>query len=495
MTFETCSHLYIGDVRAAGSVSAYWQERRGGLITPSIPGHSMATALVALGFAVGGKIDDAELMADRAMNRGKKFSGALATWAQCHVYDAKGRVSEGISALSNFDGMRNYEGAGFLFFDCRLSGYGARFSLDREERGRGKSSALRLYENNFDRVLGYSGFSEGQPWRQPRQRAPLPWKETKAIETGDSSSSSSSSPSFFDRILGRKQNEPQEKLPDYELLIQQVNYPSTKYDGWEPSAEDVLTWLPPTPQLLSDATLLLLRFTFNGTISNRNARWDNIKNAWAAMLDIHREHGSSRSLSFCPLASVVASLLFPPHETGGDRIGTGRLAEGLHLLGELLKLGNPETYEQKQTAVREIVAERSPSFWLPADENERPKWKTVVDLISSAVDGLDYVDPNATGGAFRASPSLRFQTWDFEARPLLEHSIVFAACKSGDTESLCLARSICSQGVTLRGNSPEEWWRYSIVLGLLGDEVGSEDALTTSVNTGGGQGSKSFKGF
>jgi hypothetical protein len=41
----------------------------------------------------------------------------------------------------------------------------------------------------------------------------------------------------------------------------------------------------------------------------------------------------------------------------------------------------------------------------------------------------------------------------------------------------------------LRSNSPEEWWRYSIVLGLLGDEVGSEDALNFSINFGGGQGS------
>jgi hypothetical protein len=41
--------------------------------------------------------------------------------------------------------------------------------------------------------------------------------------------------------------------------------------------------------------------------------------------------------------------------------------------------------------------------------------------------------------------------------------------------------------VTLRPNSPEEWWRYSIVLGLLGDEVGSGTALEASINFGGGQ--------
>ena len=55
-------------------------------------------------------------------------------------------------------------------------------------------------------------------------------------------------------------------------------------------------------------------------------------------------------------------------------------------------------------------------------------------------------------------------------------------------ESVSLARSVCSQGVTLRPNSPEEWWRYSIVLGLLGDDVASEDALAASLSFGGGQG-------
>jgi hypothetical protein len=446
----------------------------------------MVASLMALGFAVGGKIEEAEYTADRAMNKGRKICGALATWAQCHIFDAKGRVAEGISALSNFDGIRNYEGAGFLFFDCRLSGYGARFSLDREERGRGKSSALRLYEDNFERVLTYSGFSEGQHWRQPLQRAPLAWKESKniAIEGG------SPKRSFFDNILGRNDVDPKEKL-DYDLIIQQVNYPSTKFDGWEPAAEDVLTWLPPTPQFLSDATLLCLRFTLNGTISNRNARWDNIRNAWASMLDIHREHGSTQNLSFCPLACVTASILFPPEETGGANIGTGRLAEGLYKMGELLKLGNPESDEEKQTAVRERIAERSPNFWFPSNDQEKQEWKKVVDHISSAIDGLDCLENSTDEESWRANPSLRFRAWDFEARPLLEHAVVYSACKSGDIDCLCLARSICSHGVTIRCNSPEEWWRYSIVLGLLGDEVGSEDALNNSINLGGGQGARS----
>ena len=117
----------------------------------------------------------------------------------------------------------------------------------------------------------------------------------------------------------------------------------------------------------------------------------------------------------------------------------------------------------------------------------------IVDHLSSALDGFDYNSDENSGGPTTnlANTARRFQAWDFEARPIFEHAICFAACKSGDTDCLCLARSICSQGVTLRQNSPEEWWRYSIVLGLLGDEVGSEDALNNSINFGSGQGARS----
>lgn len=446
----------------------------------------MVSSLMALGLAVAGRDEDADQMAARAMKQGRSVCGGLATWAQAHVFDARGRIAEGISACANFDGIANYEGSGYLFFDCRLSGYGARFSLDREERGRGKSAALRLYEANFERVLGYSGFSEGQPWMRPLQKAPISWAVKKSLDGGDVST-----PSFFDRMLGRTTAQQKDEL-DYELVVKQVNFPSSKYDGWEPSCEDVLTWLPPTPAILSDATMLLLRFTLNGTISARNARWDNIRNGWSAMLDIQKKHGDGSGLTFCPLMCVSASLLFPPSLTGGDQIGSGRLAEGLYLMGEMLKLGNPTTEQEKSTSVRERVAENDPNFWLPATVETRQEWKTILKHLSSAIDGYDFpIEDNENTKYGRADVSQRFQAWDFEARPIFEHAICYAACKSGDTECLLLARSICSQGVTLRPNAPEEWWRYSIVLGLLGDEIGSEDALNNSINFGSGQGGKS----
>lgn len=442
----------------------------------------MAMALMAVGFAVGGHVNDAEQMTEGALSQGKKVAGGLASWAKTYIYDFKGRVSEGISALANIDGIDNYEGSGFLFFESRLGGYGARFSLDREERGRGKSKALRLYGSNFERVLGYSGYSEGRPWTQPKTKAPLSWvvSEFKSIDDG-----SSTSEMFYSYFFGTSKKK--DRDDNKQIVVQDDNTPSSRLDPWEPSCEDVLTWLPPTPSFVSDATLLLLRFTLNGTISPRNARWDNVRNAWATTLDIQRKY-ERRPFKFDPLASISASLLFDPSETGGDLVGNGRLAKGLYKMGQMLKLGKVSSSEESQTSVRELIAELSPDFWLPTKDGDKEQWRDILLHMASAIDGVDFFDED--GGNEFASPQLRFQHWDFEIRPIVEHAVVFAACKAGDIDSLSLARAICSRGVTLRPSSPEEWWRYSIVLGLLGDEVASENALYTSINVGGGQGSR-----
>lgn len=489
-------------------MASYWYERRGGLIRPSLPGHAMASSLISLGLAVGGRQTEAEPMAEMAMYRGRNVCGGLATWAQAHIFDAGGRVSEGISALSNFDGKVNYEGTGLLFFDCRLGGYGARFSLDREERGRGKSAALRLYEANFDRVLEYSGFATGQPWRKPLKRSPIAWVRPQPVDRPQRLTSG-----ILQRWLGlgdssSKKKEDQDDNESFEIVTLQDSTPSLHLDdSWVPSCEDVLTWLPPTPALVSDATLLLLRFTLNGTISPRNARWDKVRSAWRVLLDMHKEYGDDdprrSTLAYFPLGCATASILFPPSETGADQCNFDRLAHGLHQMGKLLQLGDATLESEKTTAIRELIAERSPDFWLPVDgENNKDvqkEWRQVVIDLASAVDGgvLPDEDEEATQASsalciptHESKASFRFSAWDFEARPLLEHAICYAACKAGDVDSLSLARSICSMGVTLRPVSPEEWWRYSIVLGLLGDQVGSEDALQTSILTGGGQGAR-----
>jgi hypothetical protein len=481
----------IGDKKAAsrasGSVAAYWHERRGGLIRPSLPGHSIAESLIALGFAVNGRHEEAELMATQAMKRGRKVCGGLATWVQAYVFDAGGRTAEGISALANGDGIANYEGCGLLFFESHLGGYGARFALDREERGRGKSQALRLYEANFERVLHYSGFGEGRPWKTPQQKAPLGWIKQTPIGSGDDSASKDKG-SFLQNLFSATNKNANEE--EYEIILKGENSPSRKVEGWEPTCEDVLTWIPPTPKLLSDATLLLWRFTLNGTMSAKNGRWENMRNAWIALIDIERKHRDSPPLQFCPIASLASSMLVDPADTGAEYVGNGRLARGLYKMGTLLKLGRTTDGPVESTAIREPIAERDPEFWLPVNSELQKEWKDVVDSLTSALDGYIYPSDEEDSLANVMDTNNRLEAWDFEARPILEHAIVYASCKAGDIESLSVARSICSQGVTLRASSPEEWWRYSIVLGLLGDEIASEDALYTSINVGGGQGSR-----
>ena len=405
-----------------------------------------------------------------------------------HIFDSEGRIAEGISYLANSDGILNYEGCGLLFFDCRLSGYGALYSIDREQRGRGHSAALRLYERNFQRILDYSGFSRGRRWAKPERKAPFAWVQR------DNDSERSKTATFFNKMLGRGTDKGDETDNETQIVVRETLPPSLDFETWEPSCEDVLTWLPPTPPLLTEATLLLFRLTLNGTVSTKDARWESIRNAWNTTLEIEKDgnpNSSSRpTLKHFPLASLSASILLPVHETGGDQVGNGRLSAGLHKLGELLKLGDlAMDGEEKSKDLRIVIADREPDFWLPATEDLRKEWKEVVDHIASALEGTDPDYPDGDVDE-KANRSLRFQSWDFEARPILEHAICYAACRSGDTESLSFARSICSQGVTLRKMSPEEWWRYSIVLGLLGDQVASEDALATSVNVGSGQGQR-----
>ena len=397
-----------------------------------------------------------------------------------------------------------------LFFDTILSGYGVRFALDREERGRGKSAGLRLYDTNYERVLDYSGFSKGQAWETPSIPAPLGWKKSKF-------DSSDKPRSFVGRLLGNHRedsndhnnvNERNITEGEDDIVLQgDTSLSYFKKENWNPSCEDVLTWMPPTPQLLSDATLLLLRLTLNGTIASSNYRWDSIRNAWTAMLDVQRKYGNSFiTFEFYPLVSVTASLMATPDNAGAVSGATGRLAKGLHKMGELLNLGDvsPSVSDDDRknaltkadsylssVIIREIVAEKDPAFWLPVTEDSKKKdWKIVLNLLSSAIDGVyNPIDPSDIDMETSDLSSV-FKSWEFDVRPALEHAVVYAACKCGDNDSLGLARSICSRGVTLRPNSPEEWWRYSIVLGLLGDEVASEHALQASIGFGGGQGAR-----
>ncbi len=503
----------VGDssaaLRAAGSVAAYWNERRGGIIKPSIPGYNTASALIAVGLAAGGRRAEAEPLATFAMEKGEKLAGGVATWALAHIFDAEGRTAEGISACANSDGSRNFEACGFLYFDAVLAGYGARFALDREERGRGRSKALRLYDNHYDRVLESTGFAAGTLWKEPSKRAPMSWRRSEFQRSKNPKQMIDPKQMMKDLFMkawdSSENKELQEEGTD-NVAIKQDTVPSINREEWIPSVEDVLTWAPPTPQLLGDATLLLLRLTLNGTVSSRNYRWENLRNAWSAMVEMQHSYGGLHNkLEFYPLVCAAGSLLTSPVDDVGTLSGAGnRLARALQRMGELLTLGSiaPQMSEKENeddekgnvmTYFNEIVAEKDPDFWLPVSNDEtKEEWRVVYQLLSSTIDGVyDPLEENDDFNVMRANLGGGFEeSWEFDVRPFLEHALVFAACKCGDDDALSLARSICSRGVTLRSNSPEEWWRYSIVLGLLGDDIASENALQASLAFGGGQGAR-----
>lgn len=475
--------------RASTTVSSYWNERQGGFIQPSIPGYNIACAWQAVGFAVGGRKEEAEQITERTLRKDKRNTGAITTWALAHLFDAEGRVAEGISFLANSDGIANYEGSGLLFFDCRLSCFGALYSIDREQRGRGRSTALRLYDRNIDRVLDYSGFSQGKAWTRPQRKAPIAW--TQRANDGENSKTAN----FFKTLLGGgKQKEEQKRVEDHsgtQIIVKETLPPSLDFEAWDPSCEDVLTWLPPTPALLTEATLLMFRLTLNGTLSTKDYRWDSLRNSWNTLLDLQKdEHGNRRSLEHFPLASLAASILLPVEDTGGDKIGNGRMAAGLKLLGDMLNLGNMSVEkDDDEKDVDLVIADIEPDFWLPAKDESRDEWKEIVNHLTSALDGIEG-NPSDSDQDEKVKRALRFESWDFSSRPIMEHAICYAACRAGDTDSLSYARSISSQGVTLRQMSPEEWWRYSIILGLLGDQIASENALAMAVNVGSGQGQR-----
>ena len=428
-------------LRAAGFVASYWQERGERGLRRSMPGYAQVLSWIALGFAVGGRFPEAERLAEHALYQDAESCGAVAAWALVHVYDAEGRTAEAISRTSG-DFSHHYERSGLLFFDGRLRGYGARFSLDREGLGEGRSS-LRVYDANFDRVLQYSGYAHGRPWGKPQRRAP---KGTGLVAAAEHTAKF-----FFGRLFGAKHDESQSEKK--EMAATGASGPAQATLG----IEDVLAWMPPTPQLLVDATLLLLRLTINGSVPPNDQRWKELANAWNVMLTLDQLNSdeSDKGLdsgTLAPLGVAMASLVCPLTALPQTKGRVLQLSKALSLFGELLR------------------SESSMGDSQPTDK-ETEAWISVTKELSEAMSCVD-----------------DFDGWDMELRPIVDQVICYAACKTDDHASLCIARSICSQGVSLRSNCPEEWYRYSVVLEHLGDNVAAEDARAASISLGSGEG-------
>ena len=432
-------------LQAATAVASYWNERgRRGLpgVTNAVqPGHSIGTALIAVGYAAGGRYVEAERLAEEALARDDAGAGGVAVWALASAYDAEGRSSEGTSMLSGYDGTQHYERCGHLFHDSRLGGYGARFALDRDAAGAGRSAG-RMYESTFQRIIQYDAEPDAiaSTRMAPRDQRRLMMKHAGGAAK-----------SMFSSLFGgggSKTNADEASTEQSDTVADERPQFAKR------TAIDALTWLPPSPQVLTEATMLLLRLTFCGAISEKDYRWRDLKAAWEKMLELHSKetHGSS-ALSFYPLARVSSSLVLGNKDLTHGNIEPifNKLAEGACLLGRAMNLGGEGVDSDAN------------------DEATKEAWKAVANCLAEARHG---------------------QIWDIDARALLDQGLCHAAVLSEDFDCLCLARSVCSEAVSLRPNSPESWWRYSVVLDRLGDENAAEDARAASVSLGAGEGGR-----
>jgi hypothetical protein len=431
----------LGDRSAAltiaGSVATYWQERR--LV---ITGSSIALGIVCVGLAAGGRYQESErLTMQVAKFRGKEIAGALTGWANAHIMDAEGRVAEGIAFLMGNEGMETYEGSGLLFFHSRLSSYGAKFALDREESG-GRTITLRVYDEYFDGIFEYSGYAEKRPWGRPKKIAPSTFTRDTTKKVG----------SLLSRLFGGGSSKEESAIEagtpsetvDNSNAENETRLPETKEQVFpKVRMEDVLCWLPPTPLLLADATILLLKQTLSQKVIHHDERWTNLQNSWLTLLSVNNTNLPTN-------LAIVASLLCDPDWIAQLEGPDMDFARGLHSMGALMGLA------QKGPRPRGL------------SEEEKRQWKDVVDRLSTG------------------ARTLRF--WESDIRVLVERAVCYAALKSADMESLCIARATCSKSITLRPNSPEEWIRYSHILEAMGDTVASDNARNIGISMGFGQG-------
>lgn len=449
-------------------MSAYWAERDSGVINHTHPAVNLAAALVSVGLS--SCASTAERLAETSLARDPDGSGGVAIWALVHCYGSEGRASEMISKLTAFDGAQCYETCGYVNFHARLKAYGGISLLDRMGAGADRS-AVRLYDGGMGQLLEYTGNSVeglergGEEVCLREKRLPKSVRREIAGSVG----------SMFSGLFGSRDEAKNEE--------DQV---AVESDDQKPkllrrrTTEDVLCWLPPSPLDLSIATALLLRLTLSKCISDQDERWYDLRAAWQIAIE-QNERAEEGSLDFMPGAMLAASLLIHPDELHSEVTRVPYQLEsamiGLYRMGQLMTLGQTATPGAPRPGTDAI------------DRVEQ--WREVLKYLARASDCLRWeIEGELTSTTFRipteeASPKI---AWDFDLRQFLEYSACHAALQVGDYESLCLARSLCSEGVTLRSNCPEIWYRYSNVLEMLGDDVGAENARSASVSLGYGEG-------
>jgi hypothetical protein len=514
---HTTGLIQLPAFSASTSVASYWSERgyKTTLMgTTPIPGYALGSSLISLGLSIGGRYREAEALIEKSMTLDHMISG-VGSLTLSHIYNGEGRISEGTSLLSGFDGSQHYNSCGFLFHESILNLYGARFALDRD----GASSdrvALRMYDESIGRILSYSGYNSTigddayLEYGVPAILREVPARRRDMMSQAASHAAKSIWGSLFGTV--RKNDDDssslssQDQTNDNPVVANETFNESSTRNLAKMSIEDILAWLPPTPTLMSEATFLLFRLTISGAIQADDERWIDLSNSWKRMIHIEKSMtlpniSSSEShqiFKFSPLARIASSLALRDRKyldlddnVGNQKIDNAidstvcdKLEEAAVLLGKMMKLGKIKVGNSSVESKHHATSEQDEKE--NNDGNDVKNWKKIVDLLSTAKCGWMSIDTN--GSDLIRLKSDNFEGWDINIHNFIEHAICYSAINAQDLESLHYARSICSESVTIRSNSPETFWRYSVILEKLGDHAAAEDARAASISLGSGEG-------
>jgi hypothetical protein len=496
-------------LRAATSVSRYIQERRqrgpSSLSTYFISGYNVALSWVSLGLALGEKYREAETMAQSALGADSSSTGGISTATLCTVYDAEGRITEGCSLLMGYDGIQHYKDCGWLALDCKLAGYGARFILDRDGGDYGGDIALRVYDDYFSQRLAttitYTSTTSNTMNHSPTQRASpqkTPNLVSRAAQSGKARVKTVLQSMFGIGVSNdNHHNDNYSNNPFHDKIKQQntQNPYIQQSASYRSSLEDLLTFLPPTPQLLVHATLLLLRITLAGVIATDDERWVQLREAWkhtmSELQDSDHINNAQQPLQFFPLADALSVLVVTDTTstttTDAENAFSNTLKfscsskQGLYEMGKLLALGIssvPSNSSSRSSSTESIS---------PSDvKNMQKVWSRIVSLLASTSEGRGWAISDATSSVGPRDHRHHLAAFEQDLRPILNHALCHAALLSKSYESLSVARAICSEDVTLRPNCADSWWRYSLILDELGDTVAAENARMAFTSFGSG---------
>jgi len=488
-------------LRAATSVSQYIQERRqrgpSSLSTYFISGYNVAFSWVSLGLALGGKYREAETMAQSALGADSSSTGGISTATLCTVYDAEGRITEGCSLLIGYDGIQNYKDCGWLTFDCKLAGYGARFILDRDGGDYGGDTALRVYDDYFSQRLATTSTTINHSPTQRASPQKTPSLVSRAVQAGKAKGKTVLQSMFgIGDSKDHHHNDNFSNNPFHDTIKQ----PNTQKPYIQQSAsfrsslEDLLTFLPPTPQLLVHATLLLLRITLAGVIATDDERWVQLREAWrhtmSELQDSDNINNAQQPLQFFPLADALSALVvtdtISTTTTDEENVFSNTLKfscsskQGLYELGKLLALGISSVPSSSSSS-------SSAESMSPSDVKKvQEVWSRIVSLLASTSEGRGWAISDATSSVEARDIRHHLAAFEQDLRPILNHALCHAALLSKSYESLSVARAICSEDVTLRPNCADSWWRYSLILDELGDTVAAENARMAFTSFGSG---------